>query len=109
MLQPVVGADEGGVGGGHAAVGEAAQHEACHQDGEALQGQGQDQYAAGQQEKNIHGLHGLAAAHLVEQRAQDDAANAVADGDQTHHGGDRTGGDVCADLAGDTTGLGDQS
>lgn len=105
VLQPVVGADEGGVGGGHTAVGEAAQNEADHQDGEALQGQGQDQHAAGQQEQDVHGLHGLAAASLVEQRSQNDAAHAVADGDQAHHRGDGTGGDIGADLPGDAAGL----
>ena len=101
VLQAIVRADERRVRGRHAAVGQTADDEARHQHREALHLQRRDQNDARHDEEDVHRLHRAAAADLVEQAAENHAADAVENRDQSNDGRDRADRDGRANLLGD--------
>ena len=108
MGRAEVGAAEGGVGGRHAGVGQAAQHKADDDHHDAAGAQCQDQHHGGDDEQHVHQLHGDLAAILIVHAAEQHAAQCVADGDQAHNGGHGGGGLVDTGLPHHAAGLGDQ-
>ena len=81
-------ADHDGTHGGRAAIAQTGDDKADRHQREAVEEQSghKDQHAG--QTYYIDGGHGQLPAQLVKQPAEEDAAQAVADGDEAHHKGD---------------------